>query len=98
MYGHEGWDTDSHFLLDGVLHGFKLVDPQSVIAPYSTANYVPAKAMDYIDSLVKGELDTGKLSLVSSAPTCIHALGAVTKKDGGLPPSDRRQQARRAFN
>ena len=36
--------------------------------------------------LVKGELDTGKLSVVSSAPTCIHALGAVTKIDDGYRP------------
>ena len=56
VFGIDTWDYDSHFLLDGIMHGFKLVDPQAVIAPYSTKNYVPVKAMEYIDTLICDEL------------------------------------------
>ena len=86
LYGIDTWDKDSHFLLDGIMHGFKLVDPLSFIAPYSTKNYVPDVALDYINNLVLGELEAGKLSIVDSPPTCIHAMGAVEKKDGGYRP------------
>lgn len=86
MYGVDTWDFDSHFLLDGMLHGFKLVDPDSPIDPYSTKNYVKSDALDFIDSLIEEELAAGKLSVVSDPPTCIHAMGAVDKKGGGFRP------------
>ena len=41
-YGPTGVDPDSHFLLDGMIHGFKLVDPGAVIHPYICANYKSA--------------------------------------------------------
>ena len=65
MYGVDTWDFDSHFLLHGMLHGFKLVDPDSPIDPYSTKNYGKSDALDFIDNLIEEELAAGKLSVVS---------------------------------
>ena len=58
-------DENCHFIMDGILHGFKIVDPGSVIASYSTANYRSAlvNAFDFIDNLIKDELESGKLSV-----------------------------------
>ena len=56
-------DEDSHFILDGIMHGFKIVDPYVNIAGYETENYSSAtvKAVDFMDNLLKEELDSGKL-------------------------------------
>ena len=35
---------------------------------------------------LKRDLTEGKVSKVQDKPTCVHALGAVEKKDGGLRP------------
>ena len=88
VYGPTGVDPDAHFLLDGLVHGFKLVDPGSVIHPYICANYMSAtvSAKDEISDIIISELTDGKLSLVESAPHCIHALGAVPKKGGTFRP------------
>lgn len=81
-------DPDAHFLLDGITHGFKLVDPGSVIHPYVCANYKSAtvSAKQEISEIICDELSSGKLSIVSSTPHCIHALGAVEKKGGSFRP------------
>lgn len=81
-------DEDSHFILDGVLHGFKIVDPHAVVPEYETGNYSSAtvKAFDFINNLLLDELGSGKLSLVKDKPRCVHALGAVPKATGGYRP------------
>ena len=33
------WDVDLHFLLDGVMHGFHVVDPDNTISPNFCDNY-----------------------------------------------------------
>ena len=88
VYGRTGIDSDAHFLLDGMVHGFKLVDPGAVIHPYLCSNYKSAtvSAKSEIDIIIQAEIDEGKLSIVNSTPHCVHALGAVPKKGGTFRP------------
>ena len=88
VFGKDTWDFDSHFLLDGCVHGFKLVDPGADIGAYESANYSSATvdARSEIESILRDELSSGKLTLTDSKPTCIHALGAVPKGTGGFRP------------
>lgn len=87
VYG-EGWDINSLFLLDGVINGFKIVDPGAKIAAYETQNYSSATvdAFSFIDDIISSELCSGKLSKVDYKPHCVHALGAVEKSSGGFRP------------
>ena len=82
------WDDNSHYLLDGVLHGFKIVDPMSDVGSYECKNYKSASvdAVLFINNIIEGELSSGKLSVVDRKPHCVHALGAVEKSTGGYRP------------
>ena len=82
------WDCNSLFLLDGVLHGFKIVDPNANIPSYECKNYSSAtgEACEFMDNIVLNELALGKLSMVDRKPHCIHSLGAVEKASGGYRP------------
>ena len=88
VFGEGVWDVDSHFLLDGILHGFKLIDPSADIAAYCSRNYASATkdARGEMDAIIIGELGSGKLSICEEDPKCIHALGAVPKATGGFRP------------
>ena len=54
--------------------------------------YVPiiksatVSAKQEIGEIICDELSSGKLSIVSSTPYCIHALGAIKKKGGTFRP------------
>ena len=88
VFGIDVWDYDSHFLLDGCLHGYKLVDPGSCVGAYESRNYSSATvdARKEIEDILRDELSAGKLSVSERKPTCIHALGAVPKSSGGYRP------------
>ena len=88
VFGDHGMDPDCHFLLDGMVHGFKLVDPYADIHGYFCRNYESATISAYqeINDIFTKELDTGKLSVVNKKPTCVHAMGAVPKSSGGYRP------------
>ena len=88
VFGEGVWDVDSHFLLDGILHGFKLIDPSADISAYYSKNYASATkdARTEIDAIITDELASGKLTIWEQDPKCIHALGAVPKATGGFRP------------
>ena len=88
VYGKGVWDGDSLFILDGVLHGFKVVDPGADISPYYTPNYASAidKSGEQMNIIIQDELLSGKLSIVKEKPQCVHALGAVPKPNGSIRP------------
>ena len=88
IYGKGIWDVNSHFLLDGVCHGFKLTDPGIALDGYFCKNYDSATitAHDEIEAIIKDELASGKLTVVEDQPLCVHALGAVPKSSGGVRP------------
>ena len=62
VFGEGNWDSDSHFLLDGCLHGFKLVDPGSCVGAYDSRNYSSATidARKEIEDILRDELSSGK--------------------------------------
>ena len=79
-------DQDALFLLDGILHGFKLVDPGADIAEYQNQNYDSAEvsSKEEMDSLIKTELSQGKFAISKDKPVCVHALGAIPKSSGHI--------------
>ena len=76
------------FCLTGVCRGFLILDV-GFDQSYFCKNYAsitdPVYTKVMTDNL-KRELTEGKVSKVQEQPTCVHALGAVEKKDGGLRP------------
>ena len=88
VYGKNGWDFNSHYLLDGVCHGFKLIDPGAQLESYYCENYKSATkdAFVEINDIVCKELKSNKLTIVEQQPHCVHALGAVEKSSGGYRP------------
>ena len=88
VFGHGIWDVDSLFLLDGVLAGFKIVDPGVRPGPYFVNNYksVQGDALEMIDRILWDEISVGKLTICEKPPRCVHALGAVPKSSGGCRP------------
>jgi hypothetical protein len=87
VYG-DHWDVNSLFILDGVMHGFKIIDPYAKVIEYESENYKSATvdAYDFINDIIINEIDSGKLSVIDRKPHCIHALGAVEKSSGGFRP------------
>ena len=83
------WDEDAHFLLDGVVYGFRVVDPGANITPYECENYASAtKEPNHskLQDLLIDELDNDKMSFSVITPTCVHALGVITKPSGAIRP------------
>ena len=81
-------DDDRAYLWEGLLNGFKIVDPDCP-ASYSCTNYgsiVSEEFKEEMSSLLQAELLSHKVSTPTSPPVCIHALGAVKKSDGRLRP------------
>lgn len=77
------------FIRSGVSFGFPIVDNDVEIDHYVCDNYNSAKygpANKFITDLFKQELEEGKLIETNEIPTCVHAIGAVSKKDGQFRP------------
>lgn len=78
-----GVDPDLHFLLDGIVNGFRVLDRHSLPSGYNCKNYGSCYGVDNhkkLTEIVKSEYDSGKLTKVSKAPLCVHALGTIKKK------------------
>ena len=88
VFGVGKMDVDSHFLLDGIMHGFKLINPTADIVGYFSKNYASAteSARVEIDEIIRNEIEAGKLTVCEKDPVCVHALGAVPKASGGFRP------------
>ena len=87
LFSGELPDFDALFILDGVLNGFKVTDPEALIPIYDCQNYKSCFAMDYaskLNNILLTELETGKVSISSSKPTQIHSLGAIPKPNGSV--------------
>lgn len=80
-----GDDPDRDFILDGISNGFKIVNVDVCdIDNYEVNNYMSAEnnvAKPKLDELLSKELACGKISVSDSKPKCIHAYGAVPKKN-----------------
>ena len=79
-------DEDALFLLDGILTGFKLVDPYADIDDYSTDNYYSAAvtSKEALDIMILDEISQGKFTISPEKPKCVHAIGAIPKASGGI--------------
>ena len=79
---------DRMYLWKGLVCGFDIVDPECPAA-YTCSNYDSILSAEFrqemTDLLVK-EISEHKVSIVDSAPRCIHSLGAVVKANGKLRP------------
>lgn len=72
------------YLSYGVQNGFLVVDSDAEIPTYECKNYGSVSvgpAHDFVDKLINSELVNGKYIISKSKPHCIHALGAVPKRD-----------------
>lgn len=74
MLTFEGWaDPDIHYILDGMLYGFQVVDPGSNIPSYCCKNYSSCTTVDNehkLDKLIQDEFITGKFSKSIVKPHC----------------------------
>lgn len=81
---HENDVNLRNYLSFGVQNGFLIIDEGAEIVSYESKNYRSVEsgpAHDFIDNLIKSELSNGKYVLAADKPHCVHALGAVPKKE-----------------
>lgn len=74
-------------VFEAVLHGVDIVS--SDVQSYECCNYnsiLSAENKPRMDEIIKSELENGYLSVAEGKPHCVHALGAVSKPDGGIRP------------
>lgn len=79
-----GVDPDMHYVLDGVVNGFKVVSDNAEIEGYDCKNYASCRDKKNalkLNEIIMNELCQGKLSEACEKPTCVHAMGVVKKKD-----------------
>lgn len=79
-----GVDPDINFVLDGILHGFNVVNKNDDIPSYYCKNYASCFVDDNLEKLrniIETEVTAGKLTLVESTPTCVHSMGVIKKRD-----------------
>lgn len=78
-------DTNLYnYLSFGVENGFLIVDNDADIPEYECENYRSVSsgpAHNFVDKLIHTEMENGKYIITHTKPHCIHALGAVPKKD-----------------
>lgn len=98
-----GVDPDIHFILDGVLNGFRVVDIDNNITGYCCKNYLScyfSGNKEKLDKLISSEILSGKLTKTDKIPKCTHALGVVKKKDSSKirPITDCRMPLKKSVN
>ena len=75
------------FILDGVYNGFRVVDPEAQVPNYDCKNYnscFSSSNAEKLSNVLINELQAEKISIVTSKPAQIHALGAIPKPDGSI--------------
>lgn len=84
MLSYDGkLDPDTHFILDGIFHGFNVIDTNSDITSYHGNNYRSCYVKDHaakLSSLIDEEISSGKMLEVNERPHCVHSLGVIKKK------------------
>lgn len=66
------WDRDAKYILNGVVQGFRMVDPGAHIHGYCKQNYdlcYSVRAFDKLNKLLLPEINAGKLSVCEEKPT-----------------------------
>jgi len=76
---------DREFLLDGILHGFKIVNSSCPLKPASMNNYKSALSNHHlVEKQIRIELAEKRYVVVEKPPLLISAIGAIEKSDGGV--------------
>lgn len=92
---------DKDYLLNGITHGFPIVETES-IPRYERANYSSCSeqgAHRFISKLIREEERQGIVIRTSTIPHCVHAIGAIKKKDMSYRPiSDCRRPIGHSIN
>ena len=81
------WDHHAHYILDGVYHGFRVIDPEASIPVYNVSNYKSCYSPTMykkVSRTLNNELLTDKISLVGYVPNQIHVLSAIHKANGDV--------------
>lgn len=84
LRGEESHDT-AEFIFKGIMFGFPIIDGGARIEEYDCYNYKSAltsPAFEMITSLFISEIAENKLIYATTAPKCIHAVGAVPNRMG----------------
>jgi hypothetical protein len=80
-------DEDRAFLLNGVMHGFDIIDPLASLKPAYHPNHKSVcQNVDVANDLVMKEVTKGNYVVCDdnvALPTIISPLGLVPKSDGG---------------
>lgn len=74
-------------VFDIVCHGVDIVSGD--VPEYECTNYdsiLQPEDKEKMDIIIENEILSGALTIVSEKPRCVHALGAVSKPDGGVRP------------
>jgi hypothetical protein len=82
-----GDDMDSELLIDGILHGFRLVDVDAVPAPSDCGNYkscLTSNNKPLVEAQILHEIDKGRYIVADNIPTCVSSLGAIPKGDSKI--------------
>ena len=83
-------DPDREFIVNGIVHGFSLIDPQVSISDIAPAHVPNNKSTcsdeikSCIDDAVSNELTSGGYIPCTEQPKIISALSAIPKPDGGV--------------
>lgn len=83
-----GDDPDRDFILDGVRHGFDIIDPGCTLARVEVPNHPsasPSNPMYHkVSEQVFNEIANGNYVEVDNPPTIVSPLGAIPKPDSGV--------------
>lgn len=80
-------DPDRQFILDGIEHGFNIIDKNVEVKPVELPNhascYIKAKK-ELVHKQVLHEIESGNYIVTPHKPKIVSPLGAVDKPDGGI--------------
>ena len=85
---YEAFSEADVYVLYGAYYGFPILDV-NLVDSYECLNYssiTEGEGYTQMSSRIDNELKSGKISVCTSKPKCIHALGALFKADGKIRP------------
>ncbi len=77
-------DADKEFILDGLTHGFRIIDNNSVLDRVEMNNYDSATCLQTrhsVEDQIQQEIQEGNYVITKEKPTVVSALGAIPKAD-----------------
>ena len=81
-------DPDKSFILDGIRHGFDIIDEDVVVSPVRSKNHPSAQPGSPLYEMaamqVQKEIENGNYIICESPPHIISPLAAIPKPDGDV--------------